>query len=301
MNLLSFYITYNFKKWNVQLWFSLLRKVEKSPNLNSPNLPVPRRKEFDQQQLSWRFFRINSHLALVKSPVYLESTIASKDRLRKFLNQRSYNFDGTSALGLGYQGKQQADLIKYSIYTKLLLTHPYPLELILELPPIPAPICFPMYFASYFFAHFGLMSILVSLVVPSSRPFPSSFLDFLFPSGCLVCPLGLTINLLVSEIISNAICTESPNQYLGQQLFTSMTHSHPSSSMGQQRERECFVMTEFSLILFVSITGSLLNKKVVSDILPLFPIMTIVSVSHPTFTVSPRTTLYLPIIPYSFC
>lgn len=181
----------------------------------------------------WGFFRINSLLALVKSPVYPESIIASKDRLGKFLNQKSHSFDGTAAVGLGYQGKQQADLIKYSIYTKLLLTHPYPLELILELPPIPAPLCFPTYFASYLFSHFGLIT--VSLVVPFSRPFPSSFLDFLFPRGCPVCPLGLTMNLLVSEIIANAICTESPLQYLGQQPFTPMTHSHPRGAAERKR------------------------------------------------------------------
>lgn len=192
-------------------------------------------------------------------------------------------------MGLGYQGKQQADLIKYSLYTKLLLTHPYPLELILELPPIPAPLCFPTYFASYLFSHFGLTTIL--LVVPFSRPFPSYFLDFLFPRDYLVCPLGLTI--MVSEIIANAICTQPPHQYLGQQPETSTTHSYLSSFLGQQRERKCFVMTEFSLILFVSVTGTLLNEKVVSDILPLFPVMTIVPGSHPTFTISPRTTLYL--------
>lgn len=47
-----------------------------------------------------------------------------------------------------------------------------------------------------------------------------------------------------------------------------LDHSHPSSSVEQQSERSCFVMTGFSLILFVSISDTVPNKEVVSDILP---------------------------------
>ena len=47
-----------------------------------------------------------------------------------------------------------------------------------------------------------------------------------------------------------------------------LDHSHPSSSVEQQSERSCFVMTGFSLILLVSISDILPNKEVVSDILP---------------------------------
>lgn len=130
-------------------------------------------------------------------------------------------------------------------------------------------------------------------------PILNLFLDFLFPRGCPVC-LCLTsgsssvqllkINLLVPEITANAIFPKPPEQCLVQQPFAPMTHPHPRSSIGQQRERECFVMIQFSLVLFVFIPGTLLNKEVASDILSLFPVMTTVPCSHPTFTISPTTT-----------
>lgn len=75
----------------------------------------------------------------MKSPVYPEGIITSQDRFRKLLDQRSYSFDGTAVLGVGYQRKNQAALTKYLIIFKLLLAHLYPLEVILELPLIPAP------------------------------------------------------------------------------------------------------------------------------------------------------------------
>lgn len=141
-------------------------------------------------------------------------------------------------------------------------------------------------------------------------PILNLFLDFLFPRGCPVC-LCLTsgsssvqllkINLLVPEITANAIFPKPSEQCLVQQPFTPMTHPHPHSSIGQQRERECFVMIQFSLVLFVFIPGTLLNKEVASDILSLFPVMTTVPCSHPTFTISPTTTQHLPGMHYSFC
>lgn len=65
-----------------------------------------------------RDFKISSHLAPVKSSVYPKGIIFYKDRLRKPLNQKSYSFDRTAALEVGYLGKQPAALIKYLIFIK---------------------------------------------------------------------------------------------------------------------------------------------------------------------------------------
>lgn len=84
-----------------------------------------------------RDFKISSHLALVKSSVYPKGIIFYKDRLRKPLNQKSYSFDRTAALEVGYLGEATSCPDKILNFHQVLLTYLYPLEVILELPPIP--------------------------------------------------------------------------------------------------------------------------------------------------------------------
>lgn len=126
-------------------------------------LHEPRHKGCDQQQLSWRRFRISSHLALVKSAVYPEDIIAFQDRFRKLLDQRSYSFNRTAVLGVGYQGKHQAALIKYLIHQAIVGTSlsfgSYP-----QIVSNHIAFCSPTYFASYLSSHFVLMT--TSLVAP---------------------------------------------------------------------------------------------------------------------------------------
>lgn len=149
----------------------------------------------------------------MNSPVYPEGIIASQDRFRKLLDQRSYSFDGTAVLGVGYQRKNQAALTKYLIIIKLLLAHPYPLEVIPDLPLIPAPappphillpICLPI-----------LGSWLHHRLYHSPAHFLAPFFDFQIPEGYPVCPPGLTsdsgsvqiltINILIPEITADVI------------------------------------------------------------------------------------------------
>lgn len=122
-----------------------------------------RHKGCDQQQL-WRRFRTSSHLALVKSAVYPEDIIAFQDRFRKLLYQRSYSFNRTAVLGVGYQGKYQAALIKYLIYHQAIVGTSLSFGSYPQIVSNHIACCSPTYFASYLSSHFVLMT--TSLVAP---------------------------------------------------------------------------------------------------------------------------------------
>lgn len=150
--------------------------------------------------------------------LYPEGITDSQQRLGKLLDQRNDSFDGTAVLGVGYQRKHPAALTKLFII-KLLLAYLYPLEVILELPLIPAPapppyillpICLPI-----------LGSWLHHQLYHSATHFLAFFFNFLIPGGYPVCFYGFTsdpgsvqqftMNLLIPEITADAIFPQPPH------------------------------------------------------------------------------------------
>lgn len=186
----EFIIIYNNKKWNTQLWFPLLGKIEKNPNLNSvyrsPNIRNVINSSYHGDSLE-------------SAPIWLWWSLqfTSQDRLRKLLDQRSYSVDGTAALGVGYQGKHQVALIKYLIYHQAIVGTSPPFGNHPRIASNPSACSLPTQFVSYFPSHFGLTT--TSFSVPFFSPSPSLFWTFYSQNVVQCVPLVSQVAQLVTN------------------------------------------------------------------------------------------------------
>lgn len=112
-----------------------------------------------------------------------------QERLRKLLGQRKLQFWMNRSSGGGLPGEAPSCPDKIQNLSSSYYQHvSILLEIILELPPIPVAAASLIPPAFYLPSHFGHMA--TSLSIPFFSPFPSTFMNLLFPRHCSVCLIG---------------------------------------------------------------------------------------------------------------